>query len=379
MNPSSRRTAPALESPRGAAKVRGAAVEFQHVSVQFDSGQSSSVPALNDLSLTIPPGTICVLVGPSGCGKTTTLRLVNRLLQPTRGRVLIDGRDVAAMDPVLLRRRIGYVIQQIGLFPHQTVAQNVATVPRLLQWPADRIRRRVDDLLALIGLDPAWARDRYPAQLSGGERQRVGVARALAAEPPLLLMDEPFAAVDPIVREHLQDEFVRLQRALSPTVLFVTHDVDEAIRLGTHVAVMREGGRLAQLGSPGELLASPADDYVARFVGADRALKRLTLMTAGALACAGPPPDASMSVGELPTVRAAATARDALAAALTSPARGTLVVDGSGRRVGVVTIHAIAAALAAPAAAAAPVPAEPAASGCLVGRGAAAKDHRDTT
>ena len=378
MNPSLRRTAPALESSCAPATVRGAAVEFQDVSVQFDGGQRGSAPALNGLSLTIPPGTICVLVGPSGCGKTTTLRLVNRLLQPTRGRVLIDGRDVATMDPVLLRRRIGYVIQQIGLFPHLTVAENVATVPRLLQWPTDRIRRRVDDLLALIGLDPAWARDRYPAQLSGGERQRVGVARALAAEPPLLLMDEPFAAVDPIVRERLQDEFLRLQRALGPTVLFVTHDVDEAIKLGTHVAVMREGGRLAQFSPPGELLASPADDYVARFVGTDRALKRLTLMTAGALACAGPPPDTTVPTGEMPTVGAAATGRDALAAALTSPARGTLVVDRSGRRVGIVTLRAIAAALAAPAAAAAPIPAEPAAGGCLVGRGAGANDHHDT-
>jgi len=324
----------------------GAAVEFRHVTVRYGGDRGGSQAAVDDLSLTVSPSEICVLVGPSGCGKTTTLRLMNRLVEPTIGQVLIDGQDVASLDPVLLRRRIGYVIQQIGLFPHQTIAENAGTVPRLLKWPAERIRRRVDELLALIGLDPARVRDRYPAQLSGGERQRVGVARALAAEPPLLLMDEPFGAVDPIVRERLQDEFLRLQRALGTTVLFVTHDVDEAIRLGTRVAVMRQGGRLAQYSPPAELLACPADEYVARFVGADRALKRLTLMAVGDLARESPPADGSAASHTMPTVSVAASARDALVAALTSPTRAAVVVDAAGRHLGVVTLHAIAAALA---------------------------------
>ncbi len=316
------------------------------MTVRYGGDRGGSQAAVDDLSLTVSPSEICVLVGPSGCGKTTTLRLMNRLVEPTIGQVLIDGQDVASLDPVLLRRRIGYVIQQIGLFPHQTIAENAGTVPRLLKWPAERIRRRVDELLALIGLDPARVRDRYPAQLSGGERQRVGVARALAAEPPLLLMDEPFGAVDPIVRERLQDEFLRLQRALGTTVLFVTHDVDEAIRLGTRVAVMRQGGRLAQYSPPAELLACPADEYVARFVGADRTLKRLTLMAVGDLARESPPADGSAASHTMPTVSVGASARDALVAALTSPTRAAVVVDAAGRHLGVVTLHAIAAALA---------------------------------
>ena len=329
------------------AKARGAAVEFQHVTVRYGAGQDGLPAAVNDLCLSISPSEICVLVGPSGCGKTTTLRLVNRLVEPTGGQVLIDGQDVAGLDPVPLRRRIGYVIQHIGLFPHQTVAENVGAVPRLLKWPTGKIRRRVDDLLALIGLDPARVRDRYPAQLSGGERQRVGVARALAAEPPLLLMDEPFAAVDPVVRELLQDEFLRLQRALGTTVLFVTHDVDEAIKLATRVAVMRHGGRLAQFSSPAELLACPADEYVARFVGADRTLKRLALITVGDLTLDDTPVGGSDPADGMSTVSVAASARDALAAALASPALAAVVVDATGRRLGVVALHTIATALAA--------------------------------
>ena len=327
----------------------GAAVEFRHVTVSYGANRDDQRAAVDDLTLAVTPSEICVLVGPSGCGKTTTLRLVNRLVEPTTGHVLIDGQDIAHLDPVLLRRRIGYVIQQIGLFPHQTVAENVATLPRLLGWPADRTRSRVDDLLVLIGLDPAQVRGRYPGQLSGGERQRVGVARALAAEPPLLLMDEPFGAVDPIVRERLQDEFLRLQRALGTTVLFVTHDVDEAIKLGTRVAVMRQGGRLAQYSPPAELLAAPADEYVARFVGTDRTLKRLSLMAAGDLAREDAPTDGSAaSCDQMPTVSAAASARDALAAALASPARAAVVVDLAGRRLGVVTLNTITSVLAAP-------------------------------
>jgi osmoprotectant transport system ATP-binding protein len=251
-----------------------ATVEFRHVSKQY--GPQGAVV---DLSLLVPAGEICVLVGPSGCGKTTSLKMVNRLVEPTSGQVLIDGQDVMRVEVTELRRRIGYVIQQIGLFPHQTIAENVATVPGLLGWPKQRVRSRVEELLELVGLDPARVRDRYPSQLSGGERQRVGVARAMAAEPPVMLMDEPFGAVDPIVRERLQNEFLRLHRTLGTTVLFVTHDIDEAIKMGTRVALMQQGGHLVQYAPPSELLLRPANDFVARFVGADRGLKRLTLLT----------------------------------------------------------------------------------------------------
>src|SRR5437773_5028596 len=220
------------------AETRGATVEFRSVTKRY-----GDTVAVDGLSFAIPAGRICVLVGPSGCGKTTSLRMVNRLIEPTSGEILIDGENVLQGDPTELRRRIGYVIQQTGLFPHQTVADNIATVPRLLGWPKQRTRARVEELLDLIGLDPARVRDRYPAQLSGGERQRVGVARAMAAEPPVMLMDEPFGAVDPIVRDRLQNEFLRIQRDQGTTVLFVTHDVDEAIKLGDRAAVMR-GGKL---------------------------------------------------------------------------------------------------------------------------------------
>jgi osmoprotectant transport system ATP-binding protein len=250
-----------------------ATVEFRHVSKQY-----GAQGAVVDLSLLVPAGDICVLVGPSGCGKTTSLKMVNRLVEPTSGQVLIDGQDIMKVDVTTLRRGIGYVIQQIGLFPHQTVAENIATVPRLLGWPRARIQQRTEELLELIGLDPARVRHRYPSQLSGGERQRVGVARAMATEPPVMLMDEPFGAVDPIVRERLQNEFLRLHRSLGTTVLFVTHDIDEAIKMGSRVAVMQQGGHLAQYAPPTELLAHPASDFVSRFVGVDRGLKRLSLL-----------------------------------------------------------------------------------------------------
>ncbi|MBV9322701.1 MAG: ABC transporter ATP-binding protein [Chloroflexi bacterium] len=252
-----------------------ATVEFRHVSKQYGAQQGAAVV---DLSLRVPAGDICVLVGPSGCGKTTSLKMVNRLVEPSSGQVLIDDRDVMQIDLTELRRGIGYVIQQIGLFPHQTIAENVGTVPRLLGWPKARIQRRTEELLDLVGLDPALVRNRYPAQLSGGERQRVGVARAMAAEPPVMLMDEPFGAVDPIVRERLQNEFLRLHRTQGTTVLFVTHDIDEAIKMGSRVAVMQQGGHLAQYAPPTELLAHPASDFVSRFVGTDRGLKRLSLL-----------------------------------------------------------------------------------------------------
>jgi osmoprotectant transport system ATP-binding protein len=267
--------------------------------------------------------------------------MVNRLVEPVTGQVLVDGEDVAAADPVALRRRIGYVIQQIGLFPHQTVAENVAAVPRLLRWPRERVVRRVDELLELIGLDPARVRMRYPSQLSGGERQRVGVARALAAEPPLLLMDEPFGAVDPIVRARLQDEFLRLQRTLGTTVIFVTHDVDEAIKMGTRVAVMQVGGKLAQYSTPADLLARPANDYVAEFVGADRALKRLSLFRLADLPLE--PVGPQVGAPDAGTIRLVADTnlRDALAALLTAPSRRAVVVESDGRTRGEVSLESV--------------------------------------
>ena len=232
---------------------------------------------MGNLSLEIPAGEICVLVGPSGCGKTTTMKMINRLIEPTSGRITIDGEDVMSLPAVELRRRIGYVIQQVGLFPHLTVAENVAVVPRLLRWPESRVRERVEELLDLVRLDPATYRDRYPAALSGGERQRIGVARALAADPPLMLMDEPFGAVDPILRDRLQNEFLRLQERVRKTIVFVTHDVDEAIKMADRIAILQQGGVLAQYDTPEAILAAPASEFVEHFVGADRGLKRLSL------------------------------------------------------------------------------------------------------
>jgi osmoprotectant transport system ATP-binding protein len=234
-------------------------IEYREATKRYGDGP----PALDRLTLEIPAGETCVLVGPSGGGKTTALKMVNRLVEPTSGRVLIDGNDVAASDPVELRRGIGYVIQQVGLFPHLDVAANVAVVPRLLGWERSRIEARVEELLDLVGLDPAVYRHRRPDELSGGQRQRVGVARALAADPPILLMDEPFGAVDPVTRVRLQDEFLRLQQRLRRTVVLVTHDIDEALRLGDRLAVLAEGGRLEQYGTPAEVLARPATPFVA--------------------------------------------------------------------------------------------------------------------
>jgi osmoprotectant transport system ATP-binding protein len=264
----------------------GATIEFEHVSKHYDAAarKKGAGGAVEDLSLTVPAGRICVLVGPSGCGKTTTLKMVNRLIEPSSGRILIAGKDITRQNLTDLRRGIGYVIQQVGLFPHQTIVENVATVPRLLGWDKKRLAARSDELLSIVGLEPGKYRDRYPSQLSGGERQRVGVARALAADPPVMLMDEPFGAVDPIVRERLQNQFLRLQEDLAKTILFVTHDIDEAIKMGDLVVVMRTGGLIAQASAPAELLADPASDYVARFVGADRGLKRLSLYRVGDVA-----------------------------------------------------------------------------------------------
>jgi osmoprotectant transport system ATP-binding protein len=230
-----------------------------------------------ELDLTFAAGELSVLVGPSGCGKTTTMKMINRIIEPSTGRILLGGEDVTRADPDQLRRRIGYVIQSVGLFPHQSVRTNVGTVPRLLGWDRQRVRARVDELLQTVGLDPEVHGDRYPAQLSGGQRQRAGVARALAADPPVLLMDEPFSAVDPVVRDRLQSEFLRLQETVRKTIVFVTHDIEEAVRIGDRIAVMSYGGHVEQYATPAELLGRPANAFVADFVGSDRGLKRLAV------------------------------------------------------------------------------------------------------
>ncbi|MZD09891.1 betaine/proline/choline family ABC transporter ATP-binding protein [Streptomyces sp. SID5785] len=247
-------------------------IRFEHVSKRYADGTT----AVDGLSFEVNAGELVTLVGPSGCGKTTTMKMVNRLIEPTEGRIFLDGDDISAIDPVQLRRRIGYVIQQVGLFPHKTVLDNTATVPHLLGVRRAEARARAAELLDLVGLDPKVFGERYPEQLSGGQRQRVGVARALAADPPVLLMDEPFGAVDPVVRDHLQTEFLRLQRTLGKTVLFVTHDIEEAVRLGDRIAVYGQG-RIEQFDTPSAVLGAPATDYVADFVGADRGLKRLSV------------------------------------------------------------------------------------------------------
>ncbi len=253
---------------------RAGVLELREVSKRY---RGAPRDAVENLSLTVPAGRVCVLIGPSGCGKTTALKMINRLIEPSSGEILIDGVSVRNRRPAELRREIGYVIQQVGLLPHLTVAANIATVPRLLGWEKDRIRARADELLRLIGLDPAEYADRYPAELSGGQQQRVGLARALAADPPVMLMDEPFSAVDPITRERLQNDFLHLHRQVPKTVVFVSHDIDEAVKMADLIAVMDQG-RLVQCAPPAELLASPANSFVADFVGADRALKGLSLV-----------------------------------------------------------------------------------------------------
>ncbi|HEX6448506.1 MAG TPA: ABC transporter ATP-binding protein [Trebonia sp.] len=315
-------------------RVPGVDIEFSGVTKRFP-GQAR--PAVNGLSLTVGAGQICCLVGPSGGGKTTAMKLVNRLIEPTDGDILIGGKSVRDTDPVQLRRGIGYVIQETGLFPHMTVGENIAVVPQLLGWPKNRIRERITELLTLVSLEPAAAMaKRYPAQLSGGQRQRVGLARALAADPPVMLMDEPFGALDHITRSMVQDEFLRVHREVGKTVLFVTHDIDEAIKMGDKIAVFREGGVLAQYATPDELLASPADGFVADLIGADRGIKRLSLRTAGDLA--GP----LNGTGDgLPRVEAAATLREALSLLLAAGAREARVHGADGSPVGVLTLDEI--------------------------------------
>jgi osmoprotectant transport system ATP-binding protein len=324
-----RRAEPA---PPASAAGGASRLEFERVSKIYPR---TAAPAVDELSFEVPAGEICVLVGESGSGKTTALKMVNRLIEPTGGAIRIDGEDVRSLPAVALRRRIGYVIQNVGLLPHLTVEQNASVVPRLVGWSRAATRERVHELLGLVGLEPeAYAR-RYPAQLSGGQQQRVGLARALAADPRLMLMDEPFSAVDPIVRDRLRQDFLRLHRALPKTVLFVTHDVDEAILMGDRICVMR-AGRLVQYAPPAELLARPADPFVGEFIGSDRALKALALVPLSELELELEPADAA----PLPEIELGRSARDALALLLETGARGALV-----RGRGVVTVESIAAAL----------------------------------
>ncbi len=306
-------------------------IVFERVTKRYPG---RDVAALDDLSLEIPAGTFCVLVGPSGGGKTTALKLVNRLIPFDTGEIRIDGRNILDLPLVELRRGIGYVIQQVGLFPHMTVGDNIATVPRLLHWPKAKTSARVAELLELVGLEQSDAR-RYPAQLSGGQRQRVGLARALAADPPLLLMDEPFGALDPITRARLQQELRRLHREVEKTVIFVTHDVDEAILMGDRIAILHEGGVLAQYDTPDAILAHPADEFVERFIGEDRALRRLALRRLGDVPL-DPPPDAR---DDLSVASVRSTVRNAVSLMLESGKEELLVVGDDGRAVGTLPLH----------------------------------------
>ncbi|MFB7270895.1 ABC transporter ATP-binding protein [Streptomyces sp. NPDC056244] len=303
-------------------------IRFEQVGKVYPDGTA----AVRDLSFEVAEGELVTLVGPSGCGKTTTMMMVNRLIEPTSGRILVAGRDISGVDPVALRRRMGYVIQDVGLFPHRTVLDNTATVPALIGWKRAKARARAAELLDLVGLDPAAYGPRYPAQLSGGQRQRVGVARALAADPPVLLMDEPFGAVDPVVRERLQNEFLKLQAAMRKTVLMVTHDIEEAVRMGDRIAVYGEG-HIEQYDSPAQVLGAPATPYVARFVGADRGLKRLSVT-------AVEPAD----LEEPPVARTDEPARDAAARMRAEGARWAVVLNSGGELHGWVSADALAGA-----------------------------------
>ena len=311
---------------------RAAEIVFDHVTKRFPG---RAEPAVDDLSLTIPAGEICCLVGPSGAGKTTAMKMVNRLIDMTKGDITIGGETVRSFDVTELRRGIGYVIQQVGLFPHMTVADNVATVPRLLGTPKAEIARRVDELLALVDLPAADYRARFPAVLSGGERQRVGLARALAANPPAMLMDEPFGALDPITRSRLQHELLRIHSELRKTIIFVTHDIDEAIKMGHRIAILRDG-ELVQYDTPDHILAAPANEFVADFVGADRGLKRLRVWRLGDLELE--PAD------EEPGGLAApedTSLLDAMSLLLVEGKERLTVLDGDGRPKGALALEAI--------------------------------------
>jgi osmoprotectant transport system ATP-binding protein len=304
-------------------------IRFEKVRKEYPGGQV----AVNDLDLEIRDGEVCMLVGPSGCGKTTSLKMINRLEEPTSGRILLDGNDIARMDPVKLRLGIGYVIQQVGLFPHLSIADNVATVPRLLGWDAKRTRQRTNELLELVGLDPDLHGSRFPSQLSGGQRQRVGVARALGADPPILLMDEPFGAVDRLARDRLQNEFLGIQRRMKKTVVFVTHDIDEAIKLGDRIALLATGGVLQQYDTPARILAQPANGFVTEFLGPERAEKVLAVTPINR---ANLRRDAA-SADKLPHLGVDASLGDALALMLLTGSQ-TLSIEEDGRHLGVLSV-----------------------------------------
>jgi osmoprotectant transport system ATP-binding protein len=298
--------------------------------------------AVDRVSFEVGDGETCVLLGPSGCGKTTTLRMINRLVAPTSGKIVIAGRDTDTVDPVQLRRTIGYVIQQIGLFPNMTVAENIGVVPRLLGWDVAKRRRRAEDLLAMLALEPAQFLDRYPNELSGGQAQRIGVARALAADPPVLLMDEPFGALDPVNREGIQAEFLRMQRTLRKTILFVSHDIDEAVKMADRIAIFRAGS-LVQFAAPDAMLAHPADEFVASFVGSDRGLKRLRLIRVREVMVDG---GGEAAVGNGLAVKPDDDLRRVAALFLEHGVDELACVDADGRVVGRVTRAAVAARLA---------------------------------
>ncbi len=303
-------------------------IRLENVSKGFAGGSN----AVLDLTLDIAGGQTCVLIGPSGCGKTTTLRMITRLIDPDRGRILIDGEDTSGVDPARLRLKMGYVIQQTGLFPHMTVADNVATVPRLWNWDKARIKTRVDELLQLVGLDPREYRDRYPHQLSGGQRQRVGFARALGADPPILLMDEPFGAVDRITRERLQNEFISIQRSMRKTVVFVTHDIDEAVMVGDRICLLQMQAKIAQYDTPQVILTRPASQYVAEFLGRERLVRRMSVAPIDPQALE----QALRPDSREPRVPLSSTLTEAFAAALSSPTERAAVFDGD-RYVGAFT------------------------------------------
>ncbi len=296
----------------GTAKIR-----LENLSKRFP-GQKQA--AVDELTMEIPEGEIVIFVGPSGCGKTTTMKMINRIIEPSSGRIFLDGEDVTDVNPDQLRRRIGYVIQQIGLFPHMTIAENIGTVPKLLGWKRDRIAERVDELLETVGMDAGEYRSRYPKELSGGQRQRVGVARAMSADPDVMLMDEPFGAIDPITRDRLQNEFLRVQERINKTIVFVTHDIDEAIKMGDRIAILQQGSHVAQYDTPEQILTAPASEFVSDFIGKGASLKRLNLSRV-----------ADIELGSWPTVRLDTPAAEALEVLRHAEPSALLVLDDSGR------------------------------------------------
>jgi len=318
----------------------GASIELLNVTKQYPNQDQAAV---ENFSMKINPGELIMLVGPSGCGKTTTMKMINRIIEPTSGSITIDGEDVLSLDQNTLRRRIGYVIQQIGLFPHMTIAENVSVVPKLLGWSKEKTAARVEELLSVVELDPKTFLNRYPKQLSGGQQQRVGVARALAADPPVMLMDEPFGATDPITREKLQAEFLRLQESIGKTIVFVTHDFDEAIKLGDRIAVLGPKSKIEQFDTPAKILAKPASAYVSSFIGEGAALKRLALLLVGNTKMGA----ANKAHAKAGSVKVSDNLREALDRIVLAGGNTIGVQDASGTAVGSLSIEQISEALGA--------------------------------